>query len=448
MLCYFEGMEPYYLKCIMDGPFQPKTADGDTKPESQWTPDERKGLRNANHTQNLDLADIYERFIYEDNLIQRRYSDTKKALITTPSSTLISTAFFSNNVIQNFQENSDDEVDESSSEGFSAGTSTEQVNSIQKLLTYSLITEVDIKEIIYSVSSAGTEVDIREIIYSDLITKLLNKSRLKYVSYPRFISCALQVLLGSDYTQDEKFSQKDSVSPLPLAAKPKKGKSQTGTCKSQPLPKSTATPPKDLGGNIQPLDRDLTSTTFDEGTAKTTSRPKGSLGDKDSGGNTPSTDMKPIHPTVAGQSGIGELDTQPLVLSTYADVIAFLLSDDEAQESKEDILRAVKESQSDILGAGEEMDEDPQATSIAETYHHTTIHDLYKGLNVITELLKEINNAVKDDPLINKKINEATKVILDNIFDFFEKLSDDIKAFVEITDSIAALIKRTHRGFY
>ncbi|GKB07498.1 hypothetical protein Tco_0835782 [Tanacetum coccineum] len=47
--------------------------------------------------------------------------------------------------------------------------------------------------------------DLGEIIYSDLINKLLNKSRLKYVSYPRFISCALQVLLGSEYTQDKKF---------------------------------------------------------------------------------------------------------------------------------------------------------------------------------------------------------------------------------------------------
>ncbi|GKB70934.1 hypothetical protein Tco_0932346, partial [Tanacetum coccineum] len=113
----------------------------------------------------------------------------------------------------------------------------------------------------------GTEVDIWEIIYSDLVTKLLNKSRLKYVSYLIFISCALQVLLGSDYTQDENFgflpgilsnsnfikdaskvtdieltthmiavnNQKDSVSPLPLATKPKKVKSQTVTLT---LPKS------------------------------------------------------------------------------------------------------------------------------------------------------------------------------------------------------------------
>ncbi|GJW56391.1 hypothetical protein Tco_0103122 [Tanacetum coccineum] len=130
---------------------------------------------------------------------------------------------------------------------------TEQVNSIQQLLAYCLIT--------------GTEVDIGEIIYSDLVTKLLNKSRLKYVSCPRFISCALQVLLGSDYTQDDNFrflsgilsnynftkdpskvtdielmthmiavnNQKDSLSPLPLVAKPKKGKSQTVT---PTLPKS------------------------------------------------------------------------------------------------------------------------------------------------------------------------------------------------------------------
>ncbi|GKA84636.1 hypothetical protein Tco_0806231 [Tanacetum coccineum] len=77
-----------------------------------------QGLRNANHTQTLVLADIYGRFVYEENLIQRSYSDTKKALKTTPSCTTISIAFFSNNVIHDFQENSDDEVDERSSEEY------------------------------------------------------------------------------------------------------------------------------------------------------------------------------------------------------------------------------------------------------------------------------------------------------------------------------------------
>ncbi|GJR50532.1 hypothetical protein Tco_1401053 [Tanacetum coccineum] len=66
--------------------------------------------RSANHTQTLDLAYICGRFIYEDNLIQIRYSDTKKSLITTPSNTAISTAFFSNNVVQDFQEINEEEV--------------------------------------------------------------------------------------------------------------------------------------------------------------------------------------------------------------------------------------------------------------------------------------------------------------------------------------------------
>ncbi|GJY43646.1 hypothetical protein Tco_0431859 [Tanacetum coccineum] len=195
MLCYLAEMEPHYIKYIKDGPFQPKTAEGAIKPESQQTQDERRvvvqdqclksiiifegpsdtkenrimdlkleyqtfrakpseslsqtytryktllneiandgvnlskheinvgfvnslpkkwltfsqGLRNANHNQTFDLADIYGRFVYVDNLIQRRYSDTKKALITTPSTTPISTTFFSNHVVQDFQENFNDE---------------------------------------------------------------------------------------------------------------------------------------------------------------------------------------------------------------------------------------------------------------------------------------------------------------------------------------------------
>ncbi|GJR95574.1 hypothetical protein Tco_0267748 [Tanacetum coccineum] len=55
---------------------------------------------------------LHSMFVYEDNLISRRYLETKKALITTPSPLSISTTFFSNNIIQDFQENYDDEVDE------------------------------------------------------------------------------------------------------------------------------------------------------------------------------------------------------------------------------------------------------------------------------------------------------------------------------------------------
>nr|GEU70557.1 retrovirus-related Pol polyprotein from transposon TNT 1-94 [Tanacetum cinerariifolium] len=42
ILCYLARMEPYYLKCIEDDPFHPKTAEGDAKPESHWILDERR----------------------------------------------------------------------------------------------------------------------------------------------------------------------------------------------------------------------------------------------------------------------------------------------------------------------------------------------------------------------------------------------------------------------
>ncbi|GJY15182.1 retrovirus-related pol polyprotein from transposon TNT 1-94 [Tanacetum coccineum] len=42
MLCYLIRMKPYYIQCIKDGPFKPKTAKGNDKPKSQWTPNERR----------------------------------------------------------------------------------------------------------------------------------------------------------------------------------------------------------------------------------------------------------------------------------------------------------------------------------------------------------------------------------------------------------------------
>nr|GEU50932.1 hypothetical protein [Tanacetum cinerariifolium] len=212
----------------------------------------------------------------------------------------------------------------------------------------------------------------------------------------------------------------------------------------------------------------MTSITPNDGTTKTMSHPEGSSEGKDSGGNKPPTDIEPQNPTNADLSGTGakyhedqtqssrlryqsltgnegepsyegEPDTQPMLL-TYADVRAILIFEDEAQESEED-----------ILGAGEEIDDNPQS---AETQHRsfppredkptsstaphteasdidslnqtdklveasmsslkkssTTINDLYKGLKVITQLLKDITNYVKDDPAINKKIEEASETL-------------------------------------
>nr|GEV52164.1 retrovirus-related Pol polyprotein from transposon TNT 1-94 [Tanacetum cinerariifolium] len=144
MLCYLVGMEPYYLKCIKGGLFLPKIPkdtkenrimdlkfnyqtfrDKSTKSLSQTytryktllneiandgvklskneinvsfvnTLPEKwltfsQGLRNVNHTQTLNLAYIYGRIVYEDNLIQRRMvenqNDVKVKQIRTDNGT-------------------------------------------------------------------------------------------------------------------------------------------------------------------------------------------------------------------------------------------------------------------------------------------------------------------------------------------------------------------------
>ncbi|GJW49677.1 hypothetical protein Tco_0091028 [Tanacetum coccineum] len=238
-------------------------------------------------------------------------------------------------------------------------SSTKQVNSIQQLLAYSPITKI--------------EVDIGEIIYSDLDPSKVTGIELT----------AHMITVNN---------RRDSMSPPPFAANPKKGKSQTvastlpksygveasgslskkskrpksknpptetkistgyiqlvnmglpstldeGTRKSKPLPKSTATHPKDSGGNKQPFDRDITSMTPNEGTTKTTSCPEGSLWDKDSGvDETQSTRLR--YRSLTKNKG-----------KTYDDIQAFLLSDDELDKEI---------NEEEVLDVGDDMDEDPQ----------------------------------------------------------------------------------------
>ncbi|GJX27712.1 hypothetical protein Tco_0235791 [Tanacetum coccineum] len=356
--------------------------------------------------------------------------------------------------------------------------------SPEQLITYSLITR--------------TKVDIGEIIYSDLATKLLNKSRMRYVSYSRFISYALEVILGLEYTQDGKFgylpsilsnsnfskdpskvtkieltahmivvnNPKDLVSPLPLSVKKKKGKSRTVTLtlpksqgpeafgalskkRKQPKPKNTpgetkvSSPkptedseqshsvssgtvpdPQDLERNIQLASTRLPSILDEgtcktqplpEGTAKTTSRPEWPLRDKDSGGNKSPVDMELINLTVADLSGTGEPDIKVLQLKTFVDVQALLLSDDETvQESDEE----------EVFEAGEDMDEDTQllindnGLSFSSRNRRFKLGCAYycgdwldfKCWNLMLSVeLKAIQDVVKEDYVLNKKVLEATK---------------------------------------
>ncbi|GJW32659.1 hypothetical protein Tco_0052691 [Tanacetum coccineum] len=293
-------------------------------------------------------------------------------------------------------------------------SSTEQVNSIRQLLACSLIT--------------GTEVDIGEISYSDIGPKI----------------------------------------PGALSKKRKRPKSKRpptktkGTRKSKPLPENTATHPKELGGNKQPLDRDLTSTTSDEGTAKITPRPEGSLRDKDSRGNIPPADMEPVHPPVDDllRTGAGkEIDEEPHVAgiaethhqsplpqankpqSSYApsteasdtescsddilrkydntlplierQLVKYLrkmskalftrISEDNWENHEEaavnyaDLKASIDDYYDENIAHRDQTDKLVEASMNSLDKSNNTISDLYKCLNIITKLLKEIKNAVKDD---------------------------------------------------
>ncbi|GJY54791.1 retrovirus-related pol polyprotein from transposon TNT 1-94 [Tanacetum coccineum] len=150
---------------------------------------------------------------------------------------------------------------------------------------------------------------------------------------------------------------------------------------SHPVSSGTVPDPQDLERNIQLAGIGLPSI-LDEGTrtVKTMSLPEGPLGDKDSEGNKTSTDIEPINPTVADLSGTGakyqvdetyytrlryrsltenkgntssevEPNTQTLQLNTFADIQAYLLSEDELTQESDD----------DVLEAREDMDKDTQA---------------------------------------------------------------------------------------
>ncbi|GKD73378.1 hypothetical protein Tco_1331660 [Tanacetum coccineum] len=369
--------------------------------------------------------------------------------------------------------------------------------------------------IVYSLLT-GTKVDIEEIIYSDLITRLTNKSRQRYVSYPKFVSCALEVLLGPDYTQDESFGSS------PTIPKKKKGKSQTVTptlpqsqaleasgslpqkrkkpqSKKTPTKTKVTSPPKPMEGSK--LSHLVSSGTVSDpkdlerniqlvGAAKITSFPEGPHGEKDSEGFKPPTDMEllthpyPLGPDVeylvdenqstrlryrsltrnkSEPSYEGELDNQPLILSTVADVQALLQSNDE--------------SDNNVLGAGDEMDEDipptdkeaqssppnqeqPESPHAQESGSDSSCPEALKKFDIILpltkrQLVKYIQKisqaiydrlsadswdkhkeasismlilghplkAVKEDHALNKKVLEATKAFTANSNNITELLS-------------------------
>ncbi|GJS59282.1 hypothetical protein Tco_0654066 [Tanacetum coccineum] len=76
-----------------------------------------QSLKNANHVRDSDLASLFGKIKYEETLIDQLCEyEKKKTLITA---TPLSTAFFSNSIMQDFQDGSEDEEDTRSSQEYS-----------------------------------------------------------------------------------------------------------------------------------------------------------------------------------------------------------------------------------------------------------------------------------------------------------------------------------------
>ncbi|GKD11634.1 hypothetical protein Tco_1196041, partial [Tanacetum coccineum] len=72
-----------------------------------------QSLRNTNHVKDSDLASLFGKLKYEENLTNNIYeTEKKKSLATT---TPLSTAFISTSIVQDFQDSPNDEEDTRSS---------------------------------------------------------------------------------------------------------------------------------------------------------------------------------------------------------------------------------------------------------------------------------------------------------------------------------------------
>ncbi|GJU51711.1 hypothetical protein Tco_1221266 [Tanacetum coccineum] len=80
---------------------------------------------------------------------------------------------------------------------------------------------------------------------------------------------------------------------------------------------------------------------------------------------------------------------------------------EEAAVSYAGLKASIEEYYDENVAQRDQTDKLVESTMNTIDKSSTTIKDIYQGLNAITQLLKDINNAVKDDPATNKKLNEA-----------------------------------------
>ncbi|GJZ62640.1 hypothetical protein Tco_0618777 [Tanacetum coccineum] len=204
-----------------------------------------------------------------------------------------------------------------------------------------------------------------------------------------------------------------------------------GTHQSQSFPKGNKPDPQDSEGNIHLVDMGLPAIVPDEGVGKTLSPSKGTkTRDKDPRITKPLPDIEPSTPHVTALSGAN--------------------TEDQADQTQ-----SAKFSNDDVFEAGDEMDEDIQQADNEETQSpnlfkdastkepvaedHLEKHEevaasyadlkcsledfIHTSFTKILDNLKEVQDVVKEDPALNKKVLEATEAYTRNSSSFTELLS-------------------------
>ncbi|GKA37233.1 hypothetical protein Tco_0723798 [Tanacetum coccineum] len=110
-ICHIVGIEQF-KNIILNGTYALMTV-GVRKPEAPWTDNERKAANLDQRLKSLimdsELASLFGKLKYEENFVDNIYDTDKKMSLS--SATPLSTAFFSNSIVQDFQDSPDDEED-------------------------------------------------------------------------------------------------------------------------------------------------------------------------------------------------------------------------------------------------------------------------------------------------------------------------------------------------
>nr|GEU43458.1 hypothetical protein [Tanacetum cinerariifolium] len=194
---------------------------------------------------------------------------------------------------------------------------------------------------------------------------------------------------------------------------PTKGSEQSHSVSSGTLPD-----PQDLNRDIQLASTGLPST-LDDGIRK--SKPLLE------GGNKPPADMALQNPNDADLSGTGakyqedQTQSSRLRCSSYSSLRMRLRKvrktfwelekHEEAVVHYVNLKASIDDYYKENMAYGDQTDKLVEASMSSLEKSSATINDLYKGMKVITQLLKDITKSVKDDPTTNKKIEEASETL-------------------------------------